>query len=577
MSYQSLARKYRPKKFSDLVGQEAVSQALSNAITIGREPAAVLFSGVRGIGKTTAARLYAKALNCSHKNGSEVCDQCDSCLAVNGAYHEDVLEIDGASHNGVDEVRALKETVHYIPQRSQYKVYIIDEVHMLSISAFNALLKTLEEPPPQVVFIFATTELQKVPQTIIGRCQTFYLQKLGTQVIAKRIKEILEQEQIPFAEEALYAAAKEGRGSMRDALSFLDQAIAFGKGKLSKEGLSGLIGSISSEKMIQLLTALVARSGAQCIKIIDEFDQFGCDFKELTEELARLARHGFVLQGLGQETLELKFLGLSQHEKQSLVELGQKAQAFDLNRVFRTLIKCRQDLDGSDLDRFIFENYCLEWCFDPGFPVIAAALNNKNQVKQLAQRLGAEPDAQALKKPIGKPQFPSDLKRQECEVEKPKIEELGLLKASELGEKRKSIVFPNSWKDLIQQWKLKRPLEARKFEEAYLLSYSPEEIKIEVKGGSLVAKNLLDQEQQKLVSKSLELLFGFKGKLLVGIRSEEISEDQARESILDERTREQGSQKEEWIEQASSHPLTRELLEKMHGKLDKVEIKDQNL
>ena len=186
-SYIPLARKYRPATFSELAGQDATATALANAIRLGREPHAVIFSGVRGIGKTTSARLYAKALNCDTALSPEPCNHCESCLAITAGNHEDVMEIDGASNTSVDDVRALRETVSYVPQRSRFKVYIIDEVHMLSQSAFNALLKTLEEPPAHVVFIFATTELQKIPQTIMSRCQLFHLQRMGLNTIRERI------------------------------------------------------------------------------------------------------------------------------------------------------------------------------------------------------------------------------------------------------------------------------------------------------------------------------------------------------------------------------------------------------
>ena len=370
LSYQSLATKYRPRRFQDMVGQDAVTIALSNAIRLGRIPQGVIFSGVRGIGKTTTARLYAKALNCEQGPTSDPCNQCDSCLAINAGNHEDVMEIDGASNTSVDDVRALQETLDYVPQRSPYKIYIIDEVHMLSQSAFNALLKTLEEPPKHVVFTFATTELQKVPETVLSRCQTFHLKRLTQATIVARLAEILKQEDVGFEEHALASIAKEGRGSMRDSLTFLDQVIALGDGQVSSDSLKGLINTASSKSYIQFLTALVKKDAAVLMAVIETWDQRGISLGDATEEVARFSRHGFVLKELGEEALDLSLLGLAPTELESLAEAASLADNLDLNRIFRTLVKCRKDLDGSELDRFILENYALEWCLDPGMPSI---------------------------------------------------------------------------------------------------------------------------------------------------------------------------------------------------------------
>lgn len=372
-SYQPLARKYRPAQFSQLVGQEAVAKALANAIAMGREPHALIFTGVRGVGKTTIARLYAKALNCEARvpgGPAEPCNICESCRAIARGNHEDVMEIDGASNTGVADVRSLQETVEYRPQRSPFKIYIIDEVHMLSAAAFNALLKTLEEPPAHVVFVFATTEIQKVPQTIMSRCQAFYLKKLPTQLIASHLTEILEKEGIKADNKAALIVAREGHGSMRDALTLLDQAIALGQGQVTLATLAPIVSNLSSSPYLDLLAALLAREGEKVLALVGVLDQSGAEFTAVVESLAELARHGFVVQGLGAKALDVGLLGLDDAELSRLVGLAQAAKRFDLNRIFRTLAKCRLELDGSVMDRFVFENYLLEWCFDPGFPEI---------------------------------------------------------------------------------------------------------------------------------------------------------------------------------------------------------------
>ena len=368
--YLSLARKYRPQTFADLVGQETTAQVLANAILLGRAPNGVIFSGVRGIGKTTIARLYAKALNCPNRSeNADPCGQCASCQAIANDTHEDVFEIDGASHNGVDEVRSLQETITYAPQRSRYKVYIIDEVHMLSTSAFNALLKTLEEPPEHVVFVMATTELEKVPDTVIGRCQTFHLRKISLADMERRIRSVLEAEKIDYDPPAVGHVCDQGQGSMRDALTFLEQAVALGRGKLSLDAIQEGFGCLKESTIVELLKALIQRQARRCMELIGEVDDAGLEMDELTTALAQMARNGFVVGELGRsDDPNVRLLDLEESTFDALHALAKECQPLDFNRLFRTLVQCRKDQDGSGMDRFILENYCFEWCFDPGLP-----------------------------------------------------------------------------------------------------------------------------------------------------------------------------------------------------------------
>jgi len=368
MTYQPLARKYRPARFEDLIGQNSVATALTNGIRMKREPRAVIFSGVRGIGKTTAARLYAKALNCDNGPTPEPCGTCVSCRAISAGVHEDVMEIDGASNTSVDDVRALRETVAYVPQRSRFKVYLIDEVHMLSNSAFNALLKTLEEPPTHVVFLFATTELHKIPQTIVSRCQTFYLKKFTTEELAGRIRHIVNEEGFTADEQVVLEIARQGNGSMRDALTFLDTAIAVSGGVLKLQNLSSLMGTVSHSDYIRLVELLVKRDANAIIATIDRFVSQGVELTTLCEETAAMCRHGFLLKELGPQGIDINRSGLSHDDIANLKRLGEVSPKLELNRIFRTLMQCRRDLEDSVHDRFVFENYCMEWCLDPGLP-----------------------------------------------------------------------------------------------------------------------------------------------------------------------------------------------------------------
>ncbi len=278
MSYLVLARKWRPKSFAEVVGQQHVLRALINGLDQNRLHHAFLFSGTRGVGKTTLARIFAKSLNCEQGISSTPCGECQSCTEVDNGRFVDLIEVDAASRTKVDDTRELLDNVQYAPSRGRYKVYLIDEVHMLSTSSFNALLKTLEEPPPHVKFLFATTDPQKLPVTILSRCLQFNLRRLELTQISEHLAFILEQEQIQFESEALTQLARAADGSMRDALSLLDQAIAFGGGEVSSDTVFQMLGSISQDQLTTLLQALLAQDGKALLAQSAELAALGRDF-----------------------------------------------------------------------------------------------------------------------------------------------------------------------------------------------------------------------------------------------------------------------------------------------------------
>lgn len=285
MSYLVLARKWRPKTFAEVVGQQHVLRALVNGLDQNRLHHAFLFAGTRGVGKTTLARIFAKSLNCEQGVSSTPCGQCQSCLEIDSGRFVDLLEVDAASRTKVDDTRELLDNVQYAPNRGRYKVYLIDEVHMLSTSSFNALLKTLEEPPPHVKFLFATTDPQKLPVTILSRCLQFNLRRLEVDQIANHLASILQQENIDFEAEALLSLAQAADGSMRDALSLLDQAIAFAGGTVSSDVVHQMLGSISSEHLHHLLTALAQQDGQALLQQISELAALGRDFTTVLDML----------------------------------------------------------------------------------------------------------------------------------------------------------------------------------------------------------------------------------------------------------------------------------------------------
>jgi len=296
MSYLVLARKYRPQSFEELVGQAHITELLRKSIESGRIAHAFLFCGPRGIGKTSCARILAKSLNCQNGPTLKPCGECSACLEIAGGNSFDVIEIDGASNRGIDEIRTLRENVKFAPSYGRYKIYIVDEVHMLTSDAFNALLKTLEEPPEHVKFIFATTEVHKVPATILSRCQRFDFKRIQVEIIMNNLRNICVKENLKANEEALFAIAKAAQGSMRDALSILDQLSALSDKGIDAADVFSMLGMVEIEFLFDLTDALIARN---CVKALETFDQIierGKDIKQLGKDLTEHFRHLMIVK-----------------------------------------------------------------------------------------------------------------------------------------------------------------------------------------------------------------------------------------------------------------------------------------
>jgi len=320
--YTVIARRFRPQLFEDLIGQEHVSQALMNAISTDRVGHAYLFTGARGVGKTSAARILAKALNCGEKGPTPTpCNECDICQSISTGDDIDVLEIDGASNRGIDEIRQLRQNVNIRPSRTRFKVYIIDEVHMLTREAFNALLKTLEEPPEHVKFIFCTTEPNKVPVTILSRCQRFDFAGIRSESIAECLRKIVDAEGVPVEPEALDVLARRATGSMRDAQSLLEQLLAFSPDRITLADVDGMLGSAGEERLARLVGYLVDRDSAQALAELDAAVQEGVDAAQLVEQLFGYFRDSMAAAvGCPPET----FLYASPRSKDEVVQVGQR-------------------------------------------------------------------------------------------------------------------------------------------------------------------------------------------------------------------------------------------------------------
>jgi DNA polymerase-3 subunit gamma/tau len=353
VSYQVIARKYRPQTFSDLTGQEHITRTLTRALDQQRLHHAYLFAGVRGTGKTTSARILAKGLNCHKGITSQPCLQCPSCLEIATGNSLDVLEIDAASNTGVDNVRdVIINNIAMAPARDRYKVFVIDEVHMLSTSAFNALLKTLEEPPSHVVFIMATTELHKLPDTILSRCQQFEFRQIPTEKIFRRLREIADNEGIKISDDALREIARAGAGSLRDAQSAFDQVIAFSGSEITEDDITASLGMVSAATLGKFVEAIANQDTAATINLVEEIFSRGYDLRNFTRELMAYMRHLLVVKS-GIANGEL--LGVADIEIGKLAALADRFSEEDLVRCFHLLAETEKEVKDSPHPRFQLE------------------------------------------------------------------------------------------------------------------------------------------------------------------------------------------------------------------------------
>ncbi len=417
MSYQVLARKWRPQNFDEVIFQDHVSGILRNSIKLGRISHAYIFSGPRGVGKTTMARILAKALNCLEGPTPTPCGKCENCLEIKGGGSFDVIEIDGASNNGVDNIRELRENVNFSPVKSKYKIYIIDEVHMVTTQAFNALLKTLEEPPPHVIFIFATTEINKVPDTILSRCQKYFFKKIPIEEVVNHLKSIVEKEGYDISSEALYPVARISEGSMRDAQSLLEQVIAFSKtgdsesNTISEEDALSILGMVSMESYVRLINFLVSGDDLAIFKEVRSIVSMGIEIPGYVSGLMdtiraiRLIKKGIDLS---------EILGLSPKEVDALKDMGKLMEDEELSRVFSILTELSGNLRFSGNEEIHLEMALLDIVSalkSPSLAAIIKKLEERGTVSNEVNSAVPEERTPPTKKmerpaPTGQPQTP---------------------------------------------------------------------------------------------------------------------------------------------------------------------------
>ena len=552
MSYLVLARKWRPQLFDDLIGQEHVAQTLKNAIIADRVHHAFLFTGARGVGKTSAARIFAKALNCQDGPTTEPCGVCPSCVEITSGQGIDVLEIDGASNTGVDDIRELRDNIRYLPSRSRYKIFIIDEVHMLSINAFNALLKTLEEPPEHAKFIFATTEPHKIPVTILSRCQRFDFKKISSQAVHKRLRYIADQEKITISENSLALIARSGGGSMRDSLSTFDQVIAFSGEQIADDEVQSLLGLISRRLLIDTLEAVLERDARQVLALIQKVDHHGHSFRQFCRQLVELTRELVILKVVEQPG---ELIDLSADEIQEMRSLMTSVVLDDLQRLLDILIRTEADLAFSHFPKVTMEMVLVRLASLPqGIDVATLIERLESLERKLSSGLPAAPQPVEEKAAISMADIPPP---QEPTGKKPDA-----LPVGEGSDK--------NWAGLVEfVSKRRRPRISALLEQSSLLLLELPRLRIGMPGRYYL---LADSEMRQAIQDLASDYFASPVK----VEFEKVGNgDKTPPSLHEERVQQESDRQKKLKENATEHPLVKSALDIFGGKIETIKPIDK--
>ena len=514
MSYQVLARKYRPRSFDTLVGQAHVVQALKNALDQKRLHHAYLFTGTRGVGKTTLARILAKALNCENGISSSPCGTCSACTEIDQGRYVDLIEVDAASNTQVDNMRDLLDNAQYAPTQGQFKIYIIDEVHMLSKSAFNAMLKTLEEPPEHVKFILATTDPQKVPVTVLSRCLQFNLKQMPSASISEYMEKILKEEAINYEINAIYLIAKAANGSMRDALSILDQGIAYCGGTIEEATIKKMLGAIDQSYLFNLIQAVIDQDGQKVIEIAKHMDERNLSFEAALNDLANLIQLISVTQAIP-ESLEVSYL-----DRDQVIALSKKISAEQLQLLYQITILGRRDLYLAPDEYAGFTMTLLRMLsFAPQDALIAKnPAIAKNDVAHSATKI----ESAAISKDVSSETF--EIKKK-IEVTHEIDEDISDKEIS-----KEAIPFNGNWRELVDQLKL--GLVKALAQQSELVSFKNNEIILSIADEH---KHLLNEAYQKKLELSLSEHFSQRIKLVIlqkGANNSPLKQKQEERSTL---------------------------------------------
>ena len=543
MSYLVLARKYRPQTFEELIGQGNVTQTLTNAIRADRVAHALLFAGPRGIGKTSVARIMAKAMNCENGPTPTPCNTCKSCKEITEGIALDVFEIDGASNRGINEIRELRENIKFMPSHSRFKIYIIDEVHMLTTEAFNALLKTLEEPPPHVLFFFATTEAHKIPITILSRCQRHNFKRIGLEEIKISLERICEGASFNISDESLRLIAGEAGGSMRDALSLLDQVMAYSESEVSEADVLDSLGAIDRKVIFDLASALLAGDVSEALNLLDEIHNYGHDLKRLHMQMLQHFRHLVVVK-MGQSAISL--VGAPAHEIALMEQQVEDITLESINQIFSLLFQGEAGIRFSAQPKLALE-------------ALVIKLGQFKQLVSFDQIINKLDDvAKRLERSNGLPP-PKEV------FENPKQEALSVSEKKEppYVSPRPSENLAQTWQQLLSVFNERCQSLMPSLEKAMLTKVDENLLEITVHGNSFFAARLRDEKSMDAIRKISSQFFGRK----MNIKIEQVQGATFQENQLKENDRTSRLRKE-----ALSHPIVTEALEVFQGKVVDVKI-----
>jgi DNA polymerase III subunit gamma/tau len=557
-SYLVLARKWRPKTFDDLIGQPYIIQALKNAVSTEKIAHALIFSGPRGVGKTTTARIVAKALNCEKGPTPEPCSVCVFCKEISDGKSLDVSEIDAASHTGVNDVREIIENVKYVPSSGKTKIYIIDEAHMLSQAAFNALLKTLEEPPPRVLFILATTEVHKIPVTILSRCQRYDFKRVSTAKIKERIEFITHSEGIKIADETHYLVAQEADGSLRDALSILDQLVATFGMEIKHEEAARILG-ISDKSLVKFtLEAVFNKNPKRCIEILNEASEKGVSPKRFAEDLLKIIRNALLIKTCGREIVS----DLSDEEKKEIEGISTDQSIESVEMIFKLMLEGAEEVQKSFYPRMALEATLVKLC-------IVATVIPLDEILSKLEKLSEKIKAGAS----------SSFKYQESETQKNPEEKnrtSGLDNklpsgfssddiSTSLAECPTGSYANSDLGDFVRFVKSKKPITAMHLEQADKIRFDNGTLKIEFVSSSIHSDYLSRQDAHENLKKLSKEFFKQDLKIRVEVKSS-ITEESSYQSL-----KEQNAKNKEKIQE---DPVVQDVMRIFGGKVVEVKIKD---
>lgn len=619
-TYVALARRYRPNQFEEVVGQQHVARTLANAIQFGRVHHAYLFTGSRGVGKTTVARILAKALNCDAGATSHPCGACTSCTEIKSGTSVDVFEIDGASHTGVDDIRELRDNVRYAPARCRYKIYIIDEVHMLSTSAFNALLKTLEEPPPQVVFIFATTEPHKIPATILSRCQRFDFKRVPTLVLVEHLADLCQRENVVVENSGLALIARAAEGSVRDALSLLDQVIAYAAtldSSISAERVAEVLGVADRRVLFDLSRALLAQEARCALEIVDQLFMNGQDLAQFAHAFLSHLRDLVVVKTCSEPE---PLLDVTPIEIEELKQQTQVTNADLLPQFFHIFSRTAEEITRSFFPRLVLEMSMIEMAqVEPLLPLgnlLERLEQLEFQLRESEQRRVASPSMGHTSKKNSSPsstvnipgnqhshpanpvpvRTPTTKKeasgaRQSTDGQTISSRNSSSSNRSNNAEAHQSMVPPaptpiplqgdklERWQQLLKLVEVKQPVATSAFITGKLLSWDKGAIVLGYPPGSFELQRAQDRDKKKLFEEECSRQSGQPVTITVReMTPEEATSPQVlKMSAMEDRALKKAERSQRLREEAQTHPLTVAFKEKLGAAIDSITVEaDEN-